>query len=71
MEALYVLLIFSLLLGCGFLLAFFWAHGSGQFDDAETPALRMLFDDTRERSPSARLKTADTQSLPKQNTGGT
>ncbi|MEO5819196.1 MAG: cbb3-type cytochrome oxidase assembly protein CcoS [Vicinamibacteraceae bacterium] len=29
----------------GFLLAFAWAVGSGQFDDTEAPPLRMLFDD--------------------------
>lgn len=45
MEALYVLLIFSLILGGGFLAAFFWAQTTGQFDDSETPAIRMLFDD--------------------------
>ena len=53
MEALFVLLIFSLLLGVGFLLAFFWAHNSGQFEDSETPALRMLFDDV-DRKRTAR-----------------
>lgn len=58
MEALYVLLVFSLLLGCGFLLAFFWAHGSGQFDDAETPALRMLFDDVRQGSHKMHEETS-------------
>ena len=45
MEALYVLLIFSLLLGVGFLAAFFFAHSRGQFEDVETPAMRILFDD--------------------------
>ena len=45
MEALFILLVFSLLLGGGFLAAFFWAQKSGQFDDTETPALRILFDD--------------------------
>jgi len=45
MDALFVLLIFSVLLGSGFLLAFFWAQKNGQFEDAETPAIRMLFDD--------------------------
>lgn len=45
MEALYVLLIFSLLLGVGFLAAFFFAHSRGQFEDSETPAMRILFDD--------------------------
>ncbi|GAB4434915.1 MAG: hypothetical protein OHK0011_18080 [Turneriella sp.] len=45
MEALFVLLVFSLILGVGFLVAFFWAHNSGQFEDSQTPALRMLLDD--------------------------
>lgn len=49
MEALFVLLIFSLILGIGFLVAFFWAHNSGQFEDSETPALRMLYDDIDRR----------------------
>lgn len=52
MEALFVLLIFSLILGIGFLLAFFWAHNSGQFEDSQTPALRMLFDDVDRRRGS-------------------
>lgn len=45
MDALYVLLVFSLLLGGGFLAAFFYAHSRGQFDDSETPAMRILFDE--------------------------
>lgn len=62
MEALYVLLVFSLLLGVGFLLAFFWAHTNGQFEDTETPALRMLFDNV---GPSSHKPQRDTH-----NTGG-
>lgn len=45
MEALFVLLIFSLILGVGFLVAFFWAQNSGQYEDTDTPAIRMLFED--------------------------
>ncbi|HRP70461.1 MAG TPA: cbb3-type cytochrome oxidase assembly protein CcoS [Turneriella sp.] len=45
MEALYVLLIFSVLLGGGFLAAFFWAQKNGQFEDTQTPAMRILFDE--------------------------
>lgn len=30
-----------------FLIAFFWSVRSGQNDDLETPAMRMLFDDKK------------------------
>lgn len=45
MEALYMLIGFSLLVAVGFLFAFFWAVRSGQFNDKYTPAVRMLFND--------------------------
>lgn len=45
MEALYMLIGFSLLVAVGFLCAFFWAVRSGQFNDKYTPAVRMLFND--------------------------
>lgn len=65
MEALFVLLIFSLILGIGFLVAFFWAHNSGQFEDSETPALRMLYDDIDRRRAQAQ-----THSSQNKNSGG-
>jgi cbb3-type cytochrome oxidase maturation protein len=34
-------------------LAFFWAVRSGQFDDLETPAWRILLDDDRNPPPEA------------------
>jgi cbb3-type cytochrome oxidase maturation protein len=39
------LIIISLLLAGGFLVAFLWAARSGQFEDDFTPSVRMLFDD--------------------------
>lgn len=39
------LILVSLLLAAGFLLAYLRAAGSGQFDDEYTPAIRILFDD--------------------------
>lgn len=58
MEALFVLLVFSLVLGVGFLVAFFWAHNSGQFEDSQTPALRMLFDDVGRRRNDRNLHSS-------------
>lgn len=45
MGVIVVLIAFSLAVALGFLAAFFWAVKSGQFDDPETPSIRMLFDD--------------------------
>ena len=45
MTILYMMLPLALLLGLGFLLAFIRAGLSGQYEDLETPAYRMLIDD--------------------------
>lgn len=45
MEIIYILLPASLLLGVLALVAYIWAVKSGQYDDLETPSLRMLSDD--------------------------
>jgi len=37
----------ALLLGVGFVLAFFWAARKGQFDDLDTPAMRILNEENR------------------------
>jgi cbb3-type cytochrome oxidase maturation protein len=45
MELVFVLLPFALLFAGIALALFVWAARSGQFDDLETPAVRILFDD--------------------------
>lgn len=45
MSILYVLIPLALLLLGGAVWAFFWAVGSGQFDDLDTPAMRVVLDD--------------------------
>jgi cbb3-type cytochrome oxidase maturation protein len=45
MNVLLILLGFSMLLACSFLVAFLWAVRSGQYNDKYTPSLRVLFDD--------------------------
>jgi cbb3-type cytochrome oxidase maturation protein len=49
MNIFYLLIGVSLLAALIFLGAFIWAVRTGQFDDNETPAIRILFDD--ESSP--------------------
>lgn len=39
------MLIVSLIIAFFFLVSFFWAAKSGQYDDDHTPAVRILFDD--------------------------
>ncbi len=45
MEVMVLLIIFSLIVAVGFLMAFIWALRKGQFDDLLTPSIRMLFND--------------------------
>ncbi len=50
MSVLFIALPIALLLGGAAVVAFVRAARSGQFDDLETPPLRMLFDDRDEHS---------------------
>lgn len=46
MDIIFVLLPLSIFLGAVFLAAFWWSAQSGQFEDLETPAVRMLPEDS-------------------------
>lgn len=48
MNIFYLLIGVSLVAALIFLAAFIWAVRSGQFDDNETPSMRVLFDDDSE-----------------------
>lgn len=47
MSVLIILIILSLMVAGGFLIAFIWAVKKGQFDDRYTPSVRILFDDKK------------------------
>ena len=47
MGVLILLIIASLTVATGFLIAFIWSVRSGQYDDDYTPSIRMLFDDKK------------------------
>ncbi|MEZ5291595.1 MAG: cbb3-type cytochrome oxidase assembly protein CcoS [Vicinamibacterales bacterium] len=49
METIFVLLPLALLIAAIAVGLFIWAATSGQYDDLETPAVRMLFDDEEPR----------------------
>lgn len=55
MTILIVLVIVSLILAGGFLVAFLWAVKSGQFDDTYTPSVRILLDKKSENDPKSPL----------------
>ena len=63
MSAVFILLPLALLF-TGFAITWFvWAVRSGQFDDLETPAVRILFDDAPAAGPSEEPDTvSDTSS---------
>lgn len=51
MEAVYTLLPLALFLGLGGLIALIWSLKSGQYDDLEGPAHRILYDDDKDMIP--------------------
>jgi cbb3-type cytochrome oxidase maturation protein len=53
MEIIYLLIPIALLLVAGIAWAFGWAVRSGQFDDLEGPAHRILMDDDKPDSNSS------------------
>jgi cbb3-type cytochrome oxidase maturation protein len=52
METIFVLLPLALLIAAIAVGFFIWAARTGQFDDLDTPAVRILFDDDEPRSPA-------------------
>lgn len=54
MEVLYLLIPLSLVLVAAIAGALWWAVRSGQFDDLEAPAWRILFDDDSPPEPPER-----------------
>lgn len=53
MSALFILIGISLVVAVGFLAAFLWAVGQGQYEDDYTPSVRMLFEnETKEQNQS-------------------
>lgn len=50
MSVMPLLVICSILVAGGFLLAFLFATRQGQYDDLGTPAVRMLFDDVQKKT---------------------
>ncbi len=54
MNVLYFIIPLAVVMALGFVWAFFWAADKGQYDDLETPALKMLIDDYSKEGDHAR-----------------
>ena len=54
MSTVYIALPFALLLALLFLAAFIWSVRSGQMDDLETPAHRILGEDEERKPPAVK-----------------
>ena len=50
MSVIYILIGISILVASCFLGAFLWAVKSGQYEDAQTPAIRILLEDKKRKS---------------------
>ncbi len=64
METIFVLLPLAVLIAGISLALFVWAARSGQFDDLDTPAVRMLFDDEEPRRPADATARAASAATP-------
>jgi cbb3-type cytochrome oxidase maturation protein len=58
-ESVWLLIPVSVILVFGIALAFWWSVRSGQFDDLEGPAFRILMDDDGPEVPGARKAAGD------------
>ena len=65
MSVIFLLFTASIIVAGGFLAAFLWAARNGQFEDDQTPAMRMLFDDTPSKQKTA-PDSNETNSTPNQ-----
>jgi cbb3-type cytochrome oxidase maturation protein len=46
MKIIFLLIAISLMVAIGFLISFYWAVKSGQYEDDYTPSIRILFEDS-------------------------
>jgi len=60
MEVIYMLIGFSLLVALIFLGLFIWAVRDGQYDDAHTPSMRILFDKEQSNQKEKPITTKTT-----------
>lgn len=62
MSVIFILVLASLTIAIGFLIAFIWSVKNGQYEDDYTPSVRMLFDDAViiDKTSTTKLNTKQT-----------
>lgn len=63
MNVILILIPVSLASAGAFLLAFIWSVRNGQFEDTDTPAMRILGEDDAVRAPLSNLSEPETENL--------
>ncbi len=63
MGMIYIMLIVSLVIAVFFLVTFFWATKSGQFDEDYAPSVRILFDDEKKVNEDQNINKNTKQKL--------
>lgn len=59
MDLVYLILPIALLIAAGFVTAFVWATRQGQFDDMDTPSMRVLGEDAEvERDDDSKVESS-------------
>ena len=56
MSVILVLILFSVTLAGGFLIAFFWSVKDGQYDDPYGSSVRILFEDEKPEAPKEEMQ---------------
>lgn len=56
MSVILVLILFSVTLAGGFLIAFFWSVKNGQYDDPYGSSVRILFEDEKPEAPKEEMQ---------------
>jgi cbb3-type cytochrome oxidase maturation protein len=64
MSAIIILILASLFIAVGFLIAYFWSVNSGQYDDDYTPSVRILFDDETSEEKNSVMENNDSKYKP-------
>lgn len=63
MSAIIILILASLFVAVGFLIAYFWSVKNGQYDDDYTPSVRILFDDDAPKEENPIIKSHHASNL--------